>query len=120
MSAITFGIASSSWKRWLCRPSRRARLIAAGQTSRGSGTRSDCSSPSPSAEPRANPDCGLKTRGYAETEAALRNLVRGRPAGARQARVANRENRRTILPIGETTRPFDKNLLNFERTLVSP
>ena len=23
----------------------------------------------------ANPDCGLKTRGYAETEAALRNLV---------------------------------------------
>ena len=22
-----------------------------------------------------NPDCGLKTRGYAETEAALRNLV---------------------------------------------
>jgi 5-methyltetrahydropteroyltriglutamate--homocysteine methyltransferase len=23
----------------------------------------------------ANPDCGLKTRGYAETEPALRNLV---------------------------------------------
>ena len=23
----------------------------------------------------ANPDCGLKTRGYAETEAALKNLV---------------------------------------------
>jgi len=30
----------------------------------------------------ANPDCGLKTRGYAETEAALRNLV----AAARQVR----------------------------------
>ena len=30
-----------------------------------------------------NPDCGLKTRGYAETEAALRNLV----MAARQARV---------------------------------
>jgi 5-methyltetrahydropteroyltriglutamate--homocysteine methyltransferase len=29
-----------------------------------------------------NPDCGLKTRGYAETETALRNLV----AAARQAR----------------------------------
>jgi 5-methyltetrahydropteroyltriglutamate--homocysteine methyltransferase len=29
-----------------------------------------------------NPDCGLKTRGYAETEAALRNLV----AAARQVR----------------------------------
>jgi len=29
-----------------------------------------------------NPDCGLKTRGYAETEAALRNLVQA----ARQAR----------------------------------
>jgi methionine synthase II (cobalamin-independent) len=29
-----------------------------------------------------NPDCGLKTRGYAETEPALRNLV----AAARQAR----------------------------------
>jgi 5-methyltetrahydropteroyltriglutamate--homocysteine methyltransferase len=29
-----------------------------------------------------NPDCGLKTRGYAETDAALRNLV----AAARQAR----------------------------------
>ena len=36
-------------------------------------------------EPRrlwVNPDCGLKTRGYAETEAALRNLV----AAARQVR----------------------------------
>jgi 5-methyltetrahydropteroyltriglutamate--homocysteine methyltransferase len=32
----------------------------------------------------ANPDCGLKTRGYAETEAALRNLV----AAARQVRAA--------------------------------
>jgi 5-methyltetrahydropteroyltriglutamate--homocysteine methyltransferase len=32
----------------------------------------------------ANPDCGLKTRGYAETEAALRNLV----AAARQVRTA--------------------------------
>ncbi len=31
-----------------------------------------------------NPDCGLKTRGYAETEAALRNLV----AAARQVRAA--------------------------------
>ena len=31
-----------------------------------------------------NPDCGLKTRGYAETEPALRNLV----AAARQAREA--------------------------------
>ena len=30
----------------------------------------------------ANPDCGLKTRGYAETETALRNLV----TAARQAR----------------------------------
>jgi 5-methyltetrahydropteroyltriglutamate--homocysteine methyltransferase len=30
----------------------------------------------------ANPDCGLKTRGYAETEPALRNLV----AAARQVR----------------------------------
>jgi len=30
----------------------------------------------------ANPDCGLKTRGYAETEAALRNLV----AAAKQVR----------------------------------
>ena len=30
----------------------------------------------------ANPDCGLKTRGYTETEAALRNLV----AAARQVR----------------------------------
>ena len=30
----------------------------------------------------ANPDCGLKTRGYAETEPALRNLV----AAARQLR----------------------------------
>jgi 5-methyltetrahydropteroyltriglutamate--homocysteine methyltransferase len=29
-----------------------------------------------------NPDCGLKTRGYAETEPALRNLVEA----ARQAR----------------------------------
>ena len=29
-----------------------------------------------------NPDCGLKTRGYAETEPALRNLV----AAARQVR----------------------------------
>jgi len=29
-----------------------------------------------------NPDCGLKTRGYGETEAALRNLV----AAARQVR----------------------------------
>ena len=29
-----------------------------------------------------NPDCGLKTRGYAETEAALRNLVQA----AREAR----------------------------------
>lgn len=25
-----------------------------------------------------NPDCGLKTRGYAETEAALRNMVLAR------------------------------------------
>jgi 5-methyltetrahydropteroyltriglutamate--homocysteine methyltransferase len=32
----------------------------------------------------ANPDCGLKTRGYAETEAALRNLV----AAAEQVRAA--------------------------------
>jgi 5-methyltetrahydropteroyltriglutamate--homocysteine methyltransferase len=32
----------------------------------------------------ANPDCGLKTRGYAETESALRNLV----AAARQVRGA--------------------------------
>jgi len=32
----------------------------------------------------ANPDCGLKTRGYAETEAALRNLV----AAAAQVRAA--------------------------------
>lgn len=31
-----------------------------------------------------NPDCGLKTRGWAETEAALRNMV----AAARQMRVA--------------------------------
>ena len=31
-----------------------------------------------------NPDCGLKTRGYAETESALRNLV----AAARQVRAA--------------------------------
>jgi 5-methyltetrahydropteroyltriglutamate--homocysteine methyltransferase len=31
-----------------------------------------------------NPDCGLKTRGYAETEPALRNLV----AAARQVRAA--------------------------------
>jgi 5-methyltetrahydropteroyltriglutamate--homocysteine methyltransferase len=31
---------------------------------------------------RVNPDCGLKTRGYAETEAALRNLVEA----ARQVR----------------------------------
>ena len=31
-----------------------------------------------------NPDCGLKARGYAETDAALRNLV----AAARQARAA--------------------------------
>ena len=30
-----------------------------------------------------SPDCGLKTRSYAETEAALRNLV----MAARQARV---------------------------------
>jgi 5-methyltetrahydropteroyltriglutamate--homocysteine methyltransferase len=30
-----------------------------------------------------NPDCGLKTRGYAENEAALRNLV----MAAHQARV---------------------------------
>ena len=30
----------------------------------------------------ANPDCGLKTRGYAETEQALRNMV----AAARQGR----------------------------------
>jgi len=29
-----------------------------------------------------NPDCGLKTRGYAETEQALRNMV----AAARQGR----------------------------------
>jgi 5-methyltetrahydropteroyltriglutamate--homocysteine methyltransferase len=29
-----------------------------------------------------NPDCGLKTRGYAETETALRNLV----AAAHRAR----------------------------------
>jgi 5-methyltetrahydropteroyltriglutamate--homocysteine methyltransferase len=29
-----------------------------------------------------NPDCGLKTRGYAETDQALRNLV----AAARQVR----------------------------------
>jgi 5-methyltetrahydropteroyltriglutamate--homocysteine methyltransferase len=28
----------------------------------------------------ANPDCGLKTRGYAETEASLRNLVRAAAA----------------------------------------
>ena len=32
--------------------------------------------------PSANPDCGLRTRGYVETEAALRNLV----AAARQVR----------------------------------
>jgi hypothetical protein len=32
MSAITFGIASSSWKRWPCRPSYGARLIAAACT----------------------------------------------------------------------------------------
>ena len=31
----------------------------------------------------ANPDCGLKTRGYAENQAALRSLV----MVARQARV---------------------------------
>jgi 5-methyltetrahydropteroyltriglutamate--homocysteine methyltransferase len=30
-----------------------------------------------------NPDCGLKTRGYVETEAGLRNLV----MAARRARV---------------------------------
>ena len=33
-----------------------------------------------------NPDCGLKTRGWAETEAALVNMV----AAARQLRTANR------------------------------
>jgi 5-methyltetrahydropteroyltriglutamate--homocysteine methyltransferase len=35
----------------------------------------------------ANPDCGLKTRGYAETEAALRNLV----AAARAVRAGSSE-----------------------------
>jgi 5-methyltetrahydropteroyltriglutamate--homocysteine methyltransferase len=29
----------------------------------------------PSRQLWVNPDCGLKTRGYAETEASLRNLV---------------------------------------------
>ena len=43
------------------------------------GGRPSCSAP-PSRPSRAdqlwvNPDCGLKTRGYAETEESLRNLV---------------------------------------------
>ena len=37
-----------------------------------------------------NPDCGLKTRGYAETDASLRNLVAAARAGRARATGARR------------------------------
>jgi 5-methyltetrahydropteroyltriglutamate--homocysteine methyltransferase len=42
----------------------------------------------PSRQLWVNPDCGLKTRGYAETEASLRNLVEAAKA-ARGVLAAN-------------------------------
>ena len=82
-----------------------------------------------------NPDCGLKTRGYAETDAALRNLV----AAARQARATvawlTRGNRRPALAFdvaagnegraGSPARPrwslgIDNRLPAFGRPVRSP